>query len=208
MTTLQKSRPSDWIPQIPSGANARDIFGNDLRIEYVSGTGHASTRAVFVLLGELQSPASTPEPSIADRIAHIRHLLSLSVTEFAHLAGIERPHAYAWMDGTSKPQPANMRRLEQLERVANGWKELTGKSIGRLMHERLRREESTLFELLGGEIDEDRIEALLPRLALRDREREAMSVKARLAAAGMPDVSEERQAGNLLHVIRTHGRRR
>lgn len=83
---------------------------------------------------------------------------------------------------------------------------MTGKSIGRLLHEQIAGETVTLFELPCEELDEERIPALLPGFALRCREREAMSIKARLAAAGLPDISKERQQRNLLYAIQTHSR--
>lgn len=200
MTRLQEFSSLGWIPPIQSRTGLRE-YANDLLIEYQIVTGHISMRAVRAALAELKAPASPPELSVADRIGSIRHLLSLSVTDFARVAGIERPHAYAWIDGTSTPRPANMQRLEQLQSVANRWNDLAGKPMGRLLHERLAGETTTLIELLSGELDEERIESLLPRLALRGREREAMSIKARLAAARLPDISKEKQARNLRNNI-------
>ena len=197
MTRLQEFSLPGWIPPIQSRTGLRELY-NDFLVEYQIVTGHISMRAVRAALAELKAPASAHEPSVADRIGSIRHLLSLSMTDFARVAGIERPHAYAWVDGRSTPRPANMQRLEQLESVANRWKQLAGRTIGRLLHERLAGEPSALIDLLSAEeLDEERIAALLPRLALRGREREAMSIKARLAAAGLPDISKERQARNL-----------
>ena len=176
-------------------------------LTFVVGTGSPSGRAVRQVLYEIHVAPLMLEPAPADLITMIRQYLSLSVSDFARIAGIERPTVYAWIDGDSTPRKANLERLRALSAVAERWKAMTGRPMGRLLHERVPGETMTLAEVLAGEIDAEAVASLLERLALRGHEREPLSVKERITLTGLSDKSETSQRRGFMRTLRTRARR-
>lgn len=207
MTRLRERSRSEFHPGLLF-TGVPGAWQVSVPLTYVVGTGSVSARAVRQVFYDIHFAPGPPEATLADRIAVIRQYLSLSVSDFARVVGIERPTVYAWIDGESNPRKANLERLRVLNAVAERWKDMTGQPIGRLLDERLPGETKTLLELLAGEIDADAVESLLERLALRRRERESTSVKGRLAAAGLPDKSESSQTRGLMRTLRARARGR
>lgn len=207
MTQVRERWRSEFDPSllftgVPGG------WRENVPLTYIVGTGSPSERAVRQVFYQIYVAPVPSEATLADRIALIRQYLSLSVSDFARVAGIERPTVYAWIDGESSPRKANLERLQALNGVAERWKAMTGQPIGRLLDERLPGETKTLLDLLLGEIDAQAVESLLERLALRSRERESTTVRARLAVAGLPDKSEASQRGGLMRALRMRARRK
>lgn len=195
------SATSQWFTTVACTWDA------DLRSRVVIGTGNPSLAAIRKILYDTPSVQADESLSLRDRISMIRQHLSLSLSDFARIVGIERPTVYAWMEGKSLPRRGNVERLNQIAALAERWNELAARPIGRLLHERPSGESQTLFELLSSEADEAEIRNYLDRLAARQQERARSSVKARRAALGWPEVSEDAQARGLARALRVAKRR-
>lgn len=195
------SATSPWSTSVAGTWNA------DLRSRVVIGTGNASLASIRKILFDPPPVREDESFSLRDRISMIRQHLSLSLSDFARIVGIERPTVYAWMEEKSMPRRTNIERLNRIAAFAERWNELAARPIGRLLHERLAGESQTLFEMLSSEADEAEIRNFLDRLAGRQQERARSSVKARSAALGWPEVLEEAQARGLARALREPKRR-
>lgn len=194
------------IAMQPLSTSVAGTWDADLRSRVVIGTGNPSRDAVRKILYEIPSVPSAEAASLPDRIAMIRQSLSLTLSDFARVVGIERPTVYAWIDGKSLPRRGNVERLNRIAALAERWNELAARPLGRLLHERPQGETETLFQLLSSEADEAAVRDYLERLAARQRQRASSGVEARRAALGWPEVSEESRARGLARALRSRKR--
>ncbi len=80
------------------------------------------------------------EPSLLtarEKIAGIKHYLSLNVTELAMVLKVARPTVYAWASTPAVPSARHRERLDAIYEIARYWRTLSNSSMGSLVREPL-----------------------------------------------------------------------
>lgn len=177
---------------------------------YPIGTGGSATKVQVVAIWRAMTApfeAARTEHSIrsaAEQLAFIRHYLSLSVSDLARVADVQRPTIYSWLQGAA-PRRESLGRLAMLERVAAYWKSLADRPLGALASLAIGAGGETFAVLLENE-SEERLRAILDQLVARTARR-APSIKDALAAQGLPDVSEAERAEGRQRALRRQATR-
>ena len=112
---------------------------------------------------------------VSERLAQIRHYLSLNATELAQILRVERPTVYAWLSDRAWPQAANLQRLVRIHKLARSWRAISSRPLGTLVREPIDAGQS-LVDLMSEEhLDEGEIRRrLFPDFKRRiDQEQEA-----------------------------------
>jgi transcriptional regulator with XRE-family HTH domain len=179
---------------------------------YPIGTGGAATKLqVIAIWRAMTAPFAivTPDVSVrsaAEQLTVIRHYLSLSVSDLARVAGVQRPTIYSWLQSVTVPRRESLERLALLERVATHWKLLADRPLGALASLAVGANGET-FAVLLERASEEQLRSTLGQLAGRLAKR-APSIKAALESRGLPDVSEAELAEGRLRAMRRQTTRR
>jgi len=178
---------------------------------YPIGTGGSATKLQVVAIWRaITAPFEVVKTehsirSAAEQLTFIRHYLSLSVSDLARVARVQRPTIYSWLQGAA-PRREALGRLAMLERVAAYWKSLADRPLGALASLAIGASGETFAVLLETE-SEEQLRAVLDQLVARTAKR-APSIKDALAAHGLPDVSEAERAEGRQRALRLQATRR
>ena len=178
---------------------------------YPIGTGGSATKLQVVAIWRaMTAPFEVVKTdhsirSAAEQLTFIRHYLSLSVSDLARVAGVQRPTIYSWLQGAAAPRRESLGRLAMLERVAAYWKSLADRPLGALASLAIGAGGETFAVLLENE-SEEQLRAVLEQLVARTARR-APSIKDALAAQGLPDVPEAERAEGRQRALRRQATR-
>jgi len=120
--------------------------------------------------GQLLSEALPLTATTPDAIARIRSSLSLQIKELAEVLKTTRPTVYAWINGTSLPQPQNLARIRQVARLAAEWDAICNYPIGRAIRENYSNGRSVLDLLREDHIPEQAVLDCFRSIALSIRQ--------------------------------------
>lgn len=178
---------------------------------YPIGTGGAATKLqVIAIWRAITAPFEVVAPvhsirSAAEQLTFIRHYLSLSISDLARAAGVQRPTIYSWLQNETAPRRESLERLAMLERVAAYWKSLADRPLGALAALAVGENGETFAALLES-ASEEQLREMLDQFAARLTKR-APSIKTTLASHGLPDVSEAERAEGRLRAVRRRTKR-
>jgi len=113
----------------------------------------------------------------------------LSTTDIASILRVTRQTVYAWSRGGNPPNPANNRRLLQMDRLAQYWKTLSVYSAKLALKMEFDHGESILSKLQKEEISETEIQRAMTGAAEYVNEKQA-KIAQRIARGSRPEVSE------------------
>jgi transcriptional regulator with XRE-family HTH domain len=121
-------------------------------------------------------------PALTERIAAIRHHLSLTITDLGKVLRVERPTVYAWIAEASKPHDQNLIRISRIYDLARTWRSLSTKPLGELLRQPVKG--VSMLEMLTNEdLAETRIRETLKRFASSPQVAPARIGKGRLTDA-------------------------
>jgi len=85
-----------------------------------------------------------------EKIAGIRHYLSLNMTELAAVLNVGRPTAYAWASASAALRPKHRDRVDAIYELARNWRIVSSAPMGLLVRESLAGGK-TMIDLLSAE---------------------------------------------------------
>ena len=124
---------------------------------------------VVILDPHVRVDSSEPFFSPAARLGLVRRWLSLSITELAEVARVQRPTIYAWMSERSEPKAHNQHRLRELYRVASAWKKRVGRPFDKVVAQPKEAKAELLARLRAPSLEVAKILELFKTLAPTSR---------------------------------------
>ncbi len=146
-----------------------------------------------------RGPVPTSQVDVRERLGGLKRYLSLNVSDLARVVGVERPTIYAWLDDRSEPHRSNLRKVDQVYRLAQAWRSMSSVPIGKYLRESLADSPPLLELLTSAELDEyairyafSQIKAMIDRQSAARREQQP-SVTEMARRHGFPEISKEMQ---------------
>jgi hypothetical protein len=108
-------------------------------LEQATAQGFFSASGACLIIGRLPAlnNAGPGRTDVSKELAIVRHFLSLNTTNLSHALKVERPTVYAWLDDKWNPKPENRARLRELFELAQAWRGISNRPLGRLLWEPL-----------------------------------------------------------------------
>jgi hypothetical protein len=125
----------------------------------------------------------------------LKKSLGLTISQLAAILLVSRPTIYDWFENEdSKPQIANQTRLNQLETIAEFWKQKNLGRLGSYLHRPTGNEKSSLFTfLIAASLNENKIHERLNVIAqaVRAKREKDQAHETLLKKHGFEPVSKE-----------------
>ena len=154
-----------------------------------------------------QSVADLTEAnSLPDKLDRIKSRLGIGMKHLAAALGVERPTVYAWVKGTTSPQPKRWERIQSLLELSDHWQELSRHPLSRRIFVPAESGQSVMDLLSAATLDTPKIKEMLKSLASDENNRsarlreKAVAMRERMKAKGakpLPDDVVDQSMRNL-----------
>lgn len=132
--------------------------------------------------------------NVQEKIAGIRHYLSLNTTELASVLQVKRPTVYSWTAGAASLHGKHRARLDQVYEIARDWRALSTRPLGEVMRERIAGGAALIDLLSADHLDQVAISrALLRAREFQDQLTRRLTVKQVAKQAGVKLASRSRR---------------
>jgi DNA-binding XRE family transcriptional regulator len=169
------------------------------------GTGGAATAAPVSAVGTstgivVANGTVTPKRveendvlSTEEKIAGIKHYLSLNMSDLATVLNVARPTVYQWERGPGALRSKHRLRIDAVYKAARAWRALSSAPMGAFVREPLA-EGRNMLELLSGDLESPAIrDAMLQTKELQDRTEKRLTVAQVAQEAGVKLASRPRR---------------
>ena len=144
--------------------------------------------------------------ALPEKLDRIKSRLGIGMKHLAAVLGVKRPTVYAWVKGTSAPQPKRWERIQCLLELADHWQGLSRHPLSRRIFVPLESGLSVMDLLTAEILEAPRIKAVLKSLASDENDRtarlreKAVAMRERMKAKGakpLPDAVVDQSMRNL-----------